>query len=123
MTLLDHPVEMGDFSEVTFTTHNTPHRVVVTGQHRADLNRLSRDLTRICAAAINFWGEDAPPFNQYLFQVMAVGSGYGGLEHRSSTSLLCSRDDLPLTSEPEHKLGDKYKAFLGLCSHEYFHSG
>lgn len=122
LTLLDHPVEMGDFSEVTFTTHNTPHRVVVTGQHRADLNRLSRDLTRICAAAINFWGEDAPPFNQYLFQVMAVGSGYGGLEHRSSTSLLCSRDDLPLTSEPEHKLGDKYKAFLGLCSHEYFHS-
>ena len=122
LSLLDHPVEMGEFAEVAFTTHNTPHRVVVTGKHRADLNRLSSDLTRICAAAIDFWGDDTPPFAQYLFQVMAVGNGYGGLEHRSSTSLLCSRDDLPLATEPEHKLGEKYKAFLGLCSHEYFHS-
>ena len=26
---------------------------------------------------------------------MAVGDGYGGLEHRASTALLCSRNDLP----------------------------
>ena len=26
---------------------------------------------------------------------MVVGNGYGGLEHRTSTSLICSRDDLP----------------------------
>ncbi len=122
LTLLDHPVEMGQFTEVSFQSHQTPHKVVVTGQHRADLSRLARDLTKICDTAINFWGDDLPPFSQYLFQVMAVGTGYGGLEHRSSTSLLCSRDDLPLTTEPEHKLGEKYKAFLGLCSHEYFHS-
>lgn len=122
LALVDHPVEMGLFDEVSFVSHYTPHKVAVTGKHRANLSRLARDLTRICSAAIDFWGDEQPPFQQYLFQVMAVGSGYGGLEHRSSTSLLCSRDDLPLTTEPEHKLGEKYKAFLGLCSHEYFHS-
>ena len=30
-----------------------------------------------------------PSRRDYLFQVTAVGDGYGGLEHRSSTSLLC----------------------------------
>ncbi len=122
LELLDHPVEMADFAEVSFDCHQTPHQMVITGKHRADLTRLSRDLTRICNTAIDFWGDDKPPFNQYLFQIMAVGNGYGGLEHRSSTSLLCSRDDLPLVTEPEHKISDKYKTFLGLCSHEYFHS-
>jgi predicted metalloprotease with PDZ domain len=31
----------------------------------------------------------------YIFLVTAVGDGYGGLEHRASTALLCARDDLP----------------------------
>jgi predicted metalloprotease with PDZ domain len=56
---------------------------------------------------------------RYLFQVMAVGDGYGGLEHRSSTSLLCKRTDLP--RHGEEKVTNGYREFLGLCSHEYFH--
>jgi predicted metalloprotease with PDZ domain len=56
---------------------------------------------------------------RYLFQVMAVGDGYGGLEHRSSTSLLCKRDDLPQSGVEE--ITKEYRQFLGLCSHEYFH--
>lgn len=122
LELVDHPVEMADFTELSFTSGQTPHKMVITGKHRADTQRLAEDLQKICQAAINFWGDEQPPFSQYLFQVMAVGNGYGGLEHRSSTSLLCSRDDLPLTTEPKQKLGEKYKTFLGLCSHEYFHS-
>ena len=60
------------------------------------------------------------PFDRYLFQVAAVGDGYGGLEHRSSTSLCCKRDELP----PPGMEGvtDDYRKFLGLASHEYFHS-
>jgi len=58
--------------------------------------------------------------DRYVFQVMAVGDGYGGLEHRASTSLLCSRDDLPRVSEKE--VTERYRTFLGLCSHEYFHT-
>ena len=30
-----------------------------------------------------------------IFQVMAVDSGYGGLEHRASTSLICTKKSLP----------------------------
>jgi len=48
-----------------------------------------------------------------------VGSGYGGLEHRTSTSLICSRDDLPRTGEA--KITDGYRTLLALSSHEYFH--
>lgn len=51
---------------------------------------------------------------------MVVGEGYGGLEHRASTALLCSRADLPWKGM--QGLPDGYKSFLGLCSHEYFHT-
>ncbi len=51
---------------------------------------------------------------------MAVGEGYGGLEHRSSTALLCSRNDLPVPSTTS--IDERYRGFLGLCSHEYFHT-
>ena len=57
--------------------------------------------------------------DRYLFMVMIVGNGYGGLEHRNSTSLITKRTDLPATGEL--KLTKGYRNFLGLCSHEYFH--
>ena len=51
---------------------------------------------------------------------MAVGDGYGGLEHRNSTALLCQRNDLPHSGMQAPT--DGYKTFLGLASHEYFHA-
>jgi predicted metalloprotease with PDZ domain len=119
--LIDHPVEMGCFTHGTFTACGVPHEVAITGRHRCDMARLLRDLEKVCTAQIQMFGEPAP-FDRYVFLVTAVGNGYGGLEHRASTALLCARDDLPLASEPEANPGDRYKTFLGLCSHEYFHS-
>jgi predicted metalloprotease with PDZ domain len=119
--LIDHPVEMGTFTHAAFTACGVEHEVVITGRHRADMPRLLRDLEQICSTQIRFFGEPAP-FSRYVFLVTAVGSGYGGLEHRASTALLCSRDDLPQPGEPEANPGERYKTFLGLCSHEYFHS-
>ena len=116
--LIDHPVEMGTFSHASFSVSGVPHDIVITGRHTADMDRLCHDLQAICSQHIKFFGE-LPPMERYLFQIMAVGSGYGGLEHRSSTSLLCSRDDLPLVHEKE--VSENYREFLGLCSHEYFH--
>ena len=60
------------------------------------------------------------PFDRYLFQIAAVGNGYGGLEHRTSTSLCCKRDELPAPGVAE--ITDDYRRLLGLASHEYFHS-
>lgn len=118
--LIDHPVEMGEFTSAIFYACGVPHNVVITGKHRADMDRLCRDLQKICETQIRFFGEPAP-FERYVFLVTAVGNGYGGLEHRASTALLCSRDDLPLANEPEEP-SERYRTFLGLCSHEYFHS-
>jgi predicted metalloprotease with PDZ domain len=52
--------------------------------------------------------------------VNAVLSGYGGLEHRNSTALLCRRDQIPQMNTPLDEAS--YREFLGLCSHEYFHA-
>ncbi len=116
--LIDHPVEMGDFTLLEFEAKGIPHAMVLTGKHYTDTERLARDLTRICEYHIDLFGE--APFERYLFQTMVVGNGYGGLEHRSSTSLMCNRADLPLAGD--ETVSEGYRNFLGLCSHEYFHS-
>jgi predicted metalloprotease with PDZ domain len=116
--LIDHPVETSAFALVTFTAGGVPHDIAVSGRQSADLDRLARDVARVCQWQIDLFG--GAPFDRYLFQVAAVGDGYGGLEHRSSTSLLCRRDELPHTAVAA--IDDDYLTFLGLASHEYFHS-
>lgn len=118
--LIDHPVEMADFSLVSFNACGVPHDFVLSGIHNADLDRIAKDLAKICEYQIRLFGEPAP-FSRYVFITWVVGDGYGGLEHRASTSLICSRDDLPLAKHND-TMTDGYKTFLGLCSHEYFHS-
>ncbi len=117
--LIDHPVEMGTFSLTEFEACGVPHAVAITGRHDCDLTRLVSDLKPVCEAQIRLFGEPAP-MDRYVFLVMAVGDGYGGLEHRASTALLCSRADLPHAGMEAPTEG--YRQFLGLCSHEYFHT-
>jgi len=121
--LIDHPVEIGDFALAAFTAGDVRHEIALTGHHRADLERLARDLARVCQWHIDLFGgasPSRPPFDCYLFQITAVGDGFGGLEHRSSTSLLCRRDELPVRGRTA--ISDGYLNLLGLASHEYFHS-
>jgi len=117
--LIDHPVEICDFTLATFEACGVPHDIIISGRHRASSDRLCADLKRICEHHLQFF-EGPAPMDRYVFLVWVVGDGYGGLEHRSSTSLLCSRKDLPLSKEEE--INDDYRGFLGLCSHEYFHT-
>lgn len=117
--LLDHPVEMGCFTRVSFEACGVPHDVVLTGHFDADLDRICTDLKIICEYHIRFFGLPAP-VEKYVFLVMVVGNGYGGLEHRASTSLLISRKNLPAQGVLD--INDDYLDFLGLCSHEYFHT-
>ena len=121
--LIDHPVEMSDFALASFAAGEVRHEIAVSGKQHADLERLARDLARVCQWQIDLFGcatRSRPPFDRYLFQITAVGDGYGGLEHRSSTSLICRRDELPLRGRSE--IDDGYLNLLGLASHEYFHS-
>ncbi len=121
--LIDHPVEMSDFTHAAFEAGGATHDVAISGRHSTDMVRLAGDLARICQWQIDLFG-GAPgsraPFDRYLFLVTAVGEGYGGLEHRTSTSLLCARRELPQPGVAA--ITDDYRKFLGLASHEYFHS-
>jgi predicted metalloprotease with PDZ domain len=121
--LIDHPVEMSAFALASFEAGGAVHDVAISGRHRADLDRLGADLARICQWQCDLFGGTTPgraPFERYLFLVTVVGEGYGGLEHRASTSLLASRDDLPQPGVT--KVTESYRRFLGLASHEYFHA-
>lgn len=117
--LIDHPFEIGDHTRVEFDVCGVPHAMVLTDPAPFDEERLRRDLQRICEHHVRFFGKPAP-MPRYVFMTMLVDSGYGGLEHRASTALLATRAHLPIRGASE--LDDKYADFLGLCSHEYFHT-
>jgi len=120
--LVDCPVELGPFFSAEFRACGVPHRIVVAGATGAfDADRLVADTQKICEAEIRFWHERRkPPFKSYLFMLNAVDDGYGGLEHRNSTALICSRRDLPRMGET--RTAEGYVTLLGLVSHEYFHT-
>jgi predicted metalloprotease with PDZ domain len=129
--LVDCPVEMGAFWSGSFKACGIEHRFVVAGAPPAfDGERLLSDSQKICETAIKFWHgnkRSATPHKNYVFMLNAVADGYGGLEHRNSTALICNRADLPRHntndgSAKDAKQSDGYTTLLGLISHEYFHT-
>jgi predicted metalloprotease with PDZ domain len=149
--LVDCPVELGPFWSGSFVACGIPHRFVVAGAPPSfDGAQLLADTQAICEAELRFWhGPDAGkatktikknstsrnqdagyspiPIKNYVFMLNAVHEGYGGLEHKNSTALICTRKDLPrlprATLAPTlHKQPEGYTTLLGLISHEYFHT-
>ena len=125
--LLDHPVEMGRPQVVRFDACGAPHEMVFTGLiPNLDLKRIARDVKAICETQIRFFEPDTAlaPFLdtalKYVFMTMVTGDSYGGLEHRASTALMAARKDLPTLGNK--KAPEGYQTFLGLVSHEYFHT-
>ncbi|WP_410567059.1 M61 family metallopeptidase [Acinetobacter sp. H1(2024)] len=117
--LIDSPFELAEQTRFSFDAHGIKHEFAISGQHNTNIERLKADIEKICAAEIEMFG--SAPFKNYTFMTMATGNSYGGLEHCNSTSLITPRDDLPKSNEPTEPSKD-YQRFLGLCSHEYFHS-
>jgi predicted metalloprotease with PDZ domain len=135
--LVDCPVEMGTFWSGSFEALGIPHRFVVAGASESfDGSKLLADTQAICEAELRFWHGTssntkhiaaAVPFKSYLFMLNAVHDGYGGLEHRNSTALICNRGDLPrlerqTLAPATHKQPEGYTVLRGLISHEYFHT-
>ena len=117
--LIDAPFELAEQTRFSFTAADIPHEFVVSGKQAMNAARMQQDIEKICTTEIEMFG--SAPFQNYTFMTMATGNSYGGLEHPNSTSLITPRDDLPKANEPEQPSKD-YQRFLGLCSHEYFHS-
>ncbi len=125
--LIDHPVQLGQQEWGSFSVHGAKHTIAVVGRTQSlDMPRLIKDSAAICAAQIALFEPKTKlaPFldsaTHYTFMTQAVGDGYGGLEHRASTALIAKRSDLPSTLDASLSAG--YQQYLGLVSHEYFHT-
>jgi predicted metalloprotease with PDZ domain len=104
--LIDHPVEMGDFalSDLQGARHparHRHHRPRAEPGHGAPAGRPEGDL-RSADRPVRA-GTKKAPIDRYVFMTMAVGDGYGGLEHRASTALICARADLPSTAQARRR--------------------
>lgn len=118
--LIDSPILAGIFSVQQFKINTVPHYLVVTGDNLADLTRFSNDLQQVCQQQVKVFNGLPTDLTQYWFLLWVTEQGYGGLEHRQSTLLLCNRYDLPATGS--NAPDDNYQQLLALCSHEYFHT-
>lgn len=117
--LVDAPVLMGSLARAHFEVAGVPHSFAMVGKQDIDLDRLADDAATICASHADLFGGDLP-MSSYRFLVTVLNKGYGGLEHCDCSALVCSRHDLPRPGE--EGVSEGYRKFLGLVSHEYFHS-
>lgn len=107
--LYDSPFEVSDFNDITFTVQGKPHRIVMSGEGNYDLKKLSVDIAKIVEEGYKIFGD--LPYENYTFITNLRGGG--GLEHMNSTALQFDRLGF--------KQESRYKGFLGLVAHEFFH--
>jgi predicted metalloprotease with PDZ domain len=111
--LVDSPILLGTSVEYAFEVDGQPYALVLSeepalwdGQASAD------DVARIVKAQQEFWGIN-PLERKYLF-INLFYDKLAGLEHDHSTVMTCS---------PWQMRGrDDYIKWLGLVSHEFFHT-
>lgn len=119
--LIDSPLLAGVLDVASFSVDNVPHHLVLCGAVATDVQRIAKDLLPLCQAQKQVFGSLPSDLQEYWFLTWLVDQGYGGLEHRNSTLLLCNRFDLPNPQLPD-EYTEEYQNFLALCSHEYFHT-
>lgn len=111
-TLVDCPVVLGTFDIRSFEVEGVPHFLVSHGGAGLwDFEEAAEDCRRIVEVQAGMWG--SIPTESYRFLNMIVEGG-GGLEHSNST--------LMLTSRYSFRDEDRYRSWLGLVSHEYYHT-
>lgn len=111
---LDAPVLVGTGQQLDWEVHGVPHAIVLDGLDAVPPPAtLVPDLERIVKQAASVFG-DSLPYKRYVFLALFAGEGYGGLEHRDSTTLLMPRTSLTTESG--------YQDFLALAAHELFHA-
>ncbi|MFC2125462.1 M61 family metallopeptidase [Bacteroidota bacterium] len=109
--LADCPIEIGNHEVISFDASGVHHEVAIYGPGNYDTKKLKIDFARVIEACTGVFGEN--PNEYYLFIIHNLDGGGGGLEHANSTTLQVDRWGYM----PEHR----YKGFLGLVVHEYFH--
>jgi predicted metalloprotease with PDZ domain len=111
-TLVDSPIYAGNPAVYTFEVDGKRHVLVNEGEGGIwDGARSARDVEAIVRAERDFWG--VLPYDRYVFfNILAEATG--GLEHKNSTVLMASRWATRTRKD--------YLGWLGLVSHEFFHT-
>ena len=109
--LVDAPLQLGNFPVFKFDVNGVPHEVAMVGRNNADVDKLRDDMQLMCRTMAKVVNDH--PCKRYTFIVQNVEAGGGGLEHKNSTVLMMSRWGYTDAA--------RYKGFLGLVAHEYFH--
>ena len=111
--LLDTPFEIGIQRRLEWEVDGKQHALVIWGAGNEDSQQLVADARKIVENQRDFWGE--LPYEQYTFILLLGGpKAGGGLEHHNSTVLLLPRHIF--------KPATNYERYLGLVSHEFFHT-
>ena len=116
-TLADSPIEVGLQERLAFEVDGVPHQIVLWPPGaRYDADRLIGDITKIVETQRAIFG--GFPYRRYVF-IVHVGAGAGGgTEHLNSTIMQTSLEAIEGSLENDRA----YKRFLGLVSHELFHT-
>jgi predicted metalloprotease with PDZ domain len=110
--LVDSPILIGDIDIQSFDAGGAKHHLATIGTDGLwNTSKAAEDVKKIVETEQAFWG--AVPYKEYWFLNLATESG-GGLEHDNSTVLMTSRWAM--------KQKAKYTDWLGLVSHEFFHT-
>lgn len=113
--LVDSPLYLGNGAVHRFEVNGAEHLLVNEGEAAEesvwDGPRSAADVERIVRAHLDLWR--VRPYRRYVFFNLLTESR-GGLEHKDSTVMMASRWAT--------RNGESYRKWLGLVSHEFFHT-
>lgn len=110
--LLDSPMVLGTHHSTRFDVNGAAHRLVHTGELGPwDTTRSAEDVQALVTTQLGFWGD--VPYQHYSF-LNVLSETRGGLEHLDSTLMMTSRAKMVKRED--------YIGWLGLVSHEFFHT-
>ena len=108
----DCPLEIGNQKDFEFFVDGKKHIISMYGDGNWHIDTLITDFTKIIIANKELWGE--LPYHKFVFLIHCQPNAGGGTEHINSTVMGVR----PFVfANPV-----SYKGFLGLVSHEYFHT-
>ena len=111
--LIDSPIAVGNMVEHQFSVNRHPYSLVLSYENEFWDDEVSaEDVARIVKAHQAFWGVN--PFDRRYLFINLFMEKFGGLEHDHSTVMMCSAWQMRGRRD--------YIKWLGLVSHEFFHS-
>ena len=110
--LMDCPMEIGNQKDFEFDVEGKKHVLSIFGPGNYEPNRMIADISQIVKLNKAFWGD--LPYDRYVFFLHLGLQGGGGTEHLNSAVMQ--------TGPFGFRNPGSYRGFLGLVSHEYFHT-